>query len=254
LSFDLAVLAALGLYPDLAWVVVCVALAAFAQSLSGFGFALIAVPLMTVVLEPHVAVVVATMVGAVSTTVQAWTDRRHVARDVSARLATAAFLGMPIGSVLFLVVSADTLRLLVGIAVLVATAMLARGSRLEAPPDRLDWAMGAVSGVLATSTSTNGPPLVLALQARAMAPDTFRATINTVFALSNIGALAFFVGAGKVNGDGLVGAAVALPSMFAAVRLGYAARPHVAGQRFRRLVLALLMLAGVSAIVASFAP
>ncbi|MFM8625537.1 MAG: sulfite exporter TauE/SafE family protein [Actinomycetota bacterium] len=253
MSAHLGVVADLGFFPEIVWIVACVAVAAFAQSLSGFGFALIAVPLMAVVLEPRVAVVVATMVGAVSTIVQAWADRRHAVRDVSMRLTAAAFLGMPIGSVLFLVVSADTLRLLVGIAVLAAAVLLVRGFRLDAPSGRLDWVMGAVSGVLATSTSTNGPPLVFVLQARGMAPDSFRATINTVFALSNIGALAFFIGAGKVNADGLVGFAVALPAMLVAMRLGYAVRPHVEGQRFRRLVLALLTLAGVSAILASVA-
>ncbi|MFM9226915.1 MAG: hypothetical protein ACKOQ1_09895, partial [Actinomycetota bacterium] len=65
MSAHLGVVADLGFYPEIIWIVACVAVAAFAQSLSGFGFALIAVPLMTVVLEPRVAVVVATMVGAV---------------------------------------------------------------------------------------------------------------------------------------------------------------------------------------------
>ena len=238
---------------EIVWIVACVGVAAFAQSLSGFGFALIAVPLMTLVLEPSVAVVVATMVGAVSTVVQAWTDRRHAEREVWSRLTLAAFVGMPVGAVLFLVVSAGTLRLLVGLAVLVAAVVLVRGFRLEQPSRGLDWAMGVVSGVLATSTSTNGPPLVFVLQARGMDPSGFRATINTVFALSNIGALAFFVGAGKVNAEGLIGFAVAIPSMLLAMRLGYAVRPRVEGERFRRLVLTLLTLAGVSAIVASFA-
>lgn len=238
---------------EIVWIVACVGVAAFAQSLSGFGFALIAVPLMTSVLEPKVAVVVATMVGAVSTVVQAWTDRRHAVREVWSRLTIAAFLGMPVGAALFLVVSAGALRLMVGVAVLTAAAVLVRGFRLDQPSGRLDWAMGALSGVLSTSTSTNGPPLVFVLQARGMDPAEFRATINTVFALSNVGAIAFFVGTGKVNAEGLVGFAVAIPSMLLAMRLGYAVRPHVEGERFRRLVLTLLTLAGVSAIVASFA-
>lgn len=238
---------------ELVWIVVCVGIAALAQTLSGFGFALISVPLMTVVLSPQVAVVVATMVGAVSTLVQAITDRADADRGTVTRLTVAAYAGMPLGFVVFLVVSEGVLRFVVGVAVLVAALILVRGFRLEAPSAALDRAMGFASGVLATSTSTNGPPLVFVLQARGMSPATFRATINVVFALSNIGALAFFIGGGKIDRDGLVGFAAALPSMLVAMRIGYALRPRVDGDRFRRLVLGLLMLAGLSAIVASFA-
>ena len=46
--------------------------------------------------------------------------------------------------------------------------------------------VGFVSGVLNTSLSTNGPPLVFGLQARHLGAAPFRATISTVFAFSNI--------------------------------------------------------------------
>lgn len=238
---------------ELIWIAACVGLAACAQTLSGFGFALISVPLMTVVLSPQVAVVVSTMVGAVSTLVQAVADRRDADRSAVMRLTIAAYAGMPIGFGVFLVVSEGVLRFVVGVAVLIAALVLVRGFRLESPSVVLDGVMGFVSGVLATSTSTNGPPLVFVLQARGMSPQVFRATINIVFALSNIGALTFFVAGGKIDGDGLVGFAVALPAMLLAMRIGYALRPRVEGDRFRRLVLGLLILAGMSAIAASFA-
>jgi len=237
---------------ELVWIAVCVGIAALAQTLSGFGFALISVPLMTVVLSPQVAVVVSTMVGAVSTLVQAVTDRRDADRPTVTRLTVAAYVGMPFGFLVFLLVSEGVLRFVVGVAVLVAAVVLVRGFRLETPSAALDAVMGFASGVLATSTSTNGPPLVFVLQARGMSPSAFRATINVVFALSNIGALAFFVGGGKIDREGLLGFAVALPSMLVAMRLGYALRPRVEGDRFRRLVLGLLTLAGLSAIAASF--
>ena len=51
---------------DLAWIAGCIAFASFAQSLSGFGFSLLAVPLMTLVVSPRDAVVVATIIGMIS--------------------------------------------------------------------------------------------------------------------------------------------------------------------------------------------
>ncbi|MDT5369868.1 MAG: hypothetical protein QOC62_4299, partial [Mycobacterium sp.] len=117
---------------------------------------------------------------------------------------------------------------------------------------RLEYAAGFLSGVLNTSLSTNGPPLVFALQSRNLTPARFRGTISSVFTASNIGALALFIGAGKVNRDGLVTTAVAFPAMLLGQAVGWPVRRHVDGERFRRLVLVLLVLAALSVLVSAF--
>jgi uncharacterized membrane protein YfcA len=78
---------------------------------------------------------------------------------------------------------------------------------------------------------------------------TFRATISTVFALSNIGGLALFIASGKITRDGIVAAAVTIPAMLVGQLLGFPIRKHVHGERFRWLVLLLLVAAAISAII-----
>ena len=73
---------------------------------------------------------------------------------------------------------------------------------------------------------------------------TFRATISTVFALSNVGGLALFIAPGKITRDGIVAAAVTIPAMLFGQLLGFPIRKHVHGERFRWLVLLLLMAVG----------
>ena len=192
---------------ELAWIAGCIAFASFAQTLSGFGFSLLAVPLMTLVVSPRDAVVVATIIGAISTTSQAVIDRKHVDSSIAKRLILASYAGMPFGLTAFIFVSETGLRLVLGVVVISAAVLLLRGFRLRDDSHHLDWLFGIVSGFLSTSTSTNGPPLVFLMQARQLAPATFRATINTVFAVVNVGALALFVSAGKVNGNNLSGVA-----------------------------------------------
>ena len=89
---------------DLAWIAGCIAFASFAQSLSGFGFSLLAVPLMTLVVSPRDAVVVATIIGMISTTSQAFFDRKHVDRAIAKRLVLASYAGMPFGLMAFIFV------------------------------------------------------------------------------------------------------------------------------------------------------
>ena len=90
------------------------------------------------------------------------------------------------------------------------------------------------------------------MQARQLDPATFRATINTVFAVVNVGALALFISAGKVNNNNLLGVAVALPALGVAMVCGYAVRRNITQERFNNIVIFLLFLSAVSVIVSAF--
>ena len=120
------------------------------------------------------------------------------------RMTIGAYVGMPLGLLVYVSVDDNVLRFLLGLAVLVAAVMLALRVNLHHVGPRLDYGSGFISGVLATSLSTNGPPLVFVLQARQLSAVRFRATISTVFALSNVGGLALFIASGKITRDGLV--------------------------------------------------
>jgi uncharacterized membrane protein YfcA len=228
---------------------VAVFVAAFMQIVAGFGFALLAVPLMTLAIEPKVAVVVSTLTGIFVTSWQAYKDRALSDKVLVKRMTIGAYVGMPLGLLVFVSVDDNVLRFLLGVAVLVATVLLALRVNLHHVGPRLDYGAGFISGVLATSLSTNGPPLVFALQARQLPAAPFRATISTVFALSNIGGLALFIASGEITRDGIVAAAVTIPAMLFGQLLGFPIRKHVHGERFRWLVLVLLAAVAVSAIV-----
>jgi uncharacterized membrane protein YfcA len=223
--------------------------AAFMQIVAGFGFALLAVPLMTLAIEPKIAVVVSTLTGIFVTSWQAYKDRALADKVLVKRMTIGAYIGMPLGLLVFVSVDDNVLRFLLGLAVLVAVVLLALRINLHHVGPHLDHSSGFVSGVLATSLSTNGPPLVFALQARQLPAATFRATISTVFALSNIGGLALFIASGQITRDGIVAAAVTVPAMLCGQLLGFPIRKHVHGERFRWLVLLLLVAAAISAIV-----
>jgi uncharacterized protein len=223
--------------------------AAFMQIVAGFGFALLAVPLMTLAIEPKIAVVVSSLTGIFVTSWQAYRSRAEADMMLVRRMTISAYVGMPLGLLVFLTVEDNVLRLLLGIAVLVAVVLLVMRVNLHHVGPRLDYGAGFISGVLNTSLSTNGPPLVFALQARQLAPATFRATISTVFALCNIGGLTLFVASGKITRDGLVAAAVTIPAMLIGQLLGFPIRRHIHGERFRWLVLLLMVAAAISAIV-----
>lgn len=236
---------------ELAFLVLAVLFAGFMQILAGFGFALLAVPLMALALSTQEAVVISTVLGLLSSSIQTAKGFREADWLVVRRVTIAAMAGIPFGFVLYEQLSAQTLKLILGIGVLVAVYLLARGVDFVGKGPIVEWSAGFVSGALASSLSTNGPPLVFALQGRRMPIAVFRSTINAVFVISGAATAVLFAVAGDFDRRVGIGIAASLPALMLGVIAGFRARPLFDETRARHLVLILLALAGLSALVGS---
>lgn len=235
---------------DLVLVAVIVGCAACAQMVSGFGFALMAVPMMGLVIDVKTAVVVSTICGTASNTYQAVFDRKHRDDRLVTTLLVASFVGMPIGLLVLKHVDVAVLQVAIGGLVLVALIAVVRNSDGKRnAPTAFNWIAGFVSGVLATSTSTNGPPLVLLLRSKGLPPDVFRATINTVFSGVAIVSIVVFAAAGRVTSEVLVGALVAVPGLVIGMATGARVRGLLPDTLFWRLVAIVLAGTALSSIV-----
>jgi uncharacterized membrane protein YfcA len=227
-------------------------LAAFAQSVSGFGSALVAVPLLSVLAGPRTAVVAITVLSIAMTALATVRERRHVQWRVAGTLAAAGLVGMPVGLVLLTALDARALTLVIAALVLVVTVMLARGWSVRPGP----WARrsaGVLSGAMLTSTGMNGPPLVITLQALRLRSDAFRATLQAVFCAQDVAAVAGFVAVGQLNRTVLVAVAAGLPGLPLGWLLGDRVFTRIDQDVFRRVVLGMLVVsalaAGASAVV-----
>ena len=228
-----------------------VGIAAFVQSISGFGLALLSVPLMSLFADVRLSVVVVNLIGLVTTSAQAWKEREYAEKRLAIRITLAAIVGMPFGFIAFVFLSETVLKIGLGIVVLVITLLLLRGFTVRSSSQAMDWMFGSISGALSTSVGTNGPPLVFLFQARQLTQEVFRATISRIFIFSNVVTVSIFLVAGKVTLQSLIAAAISLPVLFVAIFLGFRTRRYVDQQRFRILVLVLLTISGFSTIVSA---
>ncbi len=228
-----------------------VLITAIIQSVAGFGFSLLAVPLMVLFVDLRQAVIVATLLGTVSNFGQAWQLRHHQHKPIAYRFILASCIGAPFGFALFRFGNQSAMKVLLGVAVLFGVWMLARGRDLQNAHVSLDWTMGVLSGVLLLATSTNGPPIVFTLQARRLEPDVQRATLNLIFSVTAVFSLAVFALSGKIHADELNVALIATPIMLLGVYVGVILRKHINAVVFRKLVLILLTLGGLSSIASA---
>lgn len=220
--------------------------AAVIQAVTGFGFALIAVPLLAVVLGPAPAVVATTAVSLLLSVAIVWDDWDHIRWPEMAVLSVAGIAGMPLGLWVLTEVPERVLTAVIAVVLLASTALVAFGARLR-DNRATEVAVGVTSGALLTSTGMNGPPLVVAFQAQGMPPRPFRGTLSAVFLAQGLAAISLLAVKGQVAGEALTAVAIGLPML----ALGWIVGNHLFNRLdalvFRRIVLAMLV---VSALIA----
>jgi uncharacterized protein len=230
---------------DVVLVAAVVALAAGLQTVTGFGFALLAVPLMSLVVPPETAVVIAASLGLLTSTGQAWAERAHADRRTVAWMLAGAAIGAPFGFLVLVVTTERQLRLALVVVIVTFLVLEVSGVRLARPSRRVDAGAGLVSGALNTALATNVPPLVMALHARRLPPPGFRGTLSTVLAGSGLLTVALFAVGGRYDADIAVTLAVSVPGMAVGFVLGLSHRGRIGPERFRQVVTTLLAVTAV---------
>jgi uncharacterized membrane protein YfcA len=231
---------------------------AAAQSATGFGFALVASPALLAVLEPYEAVTVLCLLGIVlSLLVIADGGPRTVRWRLLIPMLLAALPGLALGVLALDALPKAALQLGVGVAVVAAALVQLRRRRPPAPaasgrpPLGPAVATGITSGVLTTSISVSGPPIVLWLESRGLRPGELRTSLSAAFLVLNVAGGAALVAAGGARATPGLGLLLPLVALVATGHLaGAAVFRRLDAETFRMVVLALVVAAGVASAAA----
>jgi len=222
----------------LAGIAGAVCLAGCIQGVLGFGFGLVAMGLLPLLLGVKGAVpVVATMALLVNSTLLYRFRDSFSLRD-AAPLIGPAIVGIPIGVFALRSWSGDALMVALGILVLAYVAWgLSRATVPQLGP-RAGAALGLVAGVLGGAFSTAGPAAVVWVSSQPWPSRQLRATLVGLFAIGGSLQVALLTHAGLVNMDTLKVSAVALPAAALGSLLGAKLGDRVPQAQFRRIMLA----------------
>lgn len=230
-------------------VILLAAVAAFIQALSGFGFSLFIVPFLALLIGPKDTVLLANLLSTVSNAVQATHLRHHAERRTALILMAGSCVGMPVGLAVLLLVDAQALQLIIAGMVILFTLLLMRGVALHSAGLFGDLAAGVTSGILNTSTSMSGPPVVLYLQGRGLTPQHFRATVSMFFFVTSLIGVALLLATGNAKPYVFAAFALAIPAVILGQRVGNLMFKRVDAVFFRRMVFGILLVSGAVAIV-----
>ncbi len=229
-------------------------LAGLTQGITGFGFVMVAGPLLSAITDPKLAV--PAMI--IQTSATNLIILLHARSDLRVRrmwlLALSGMVGVPAGTLVLLVVDAAVLRLLMGLIVTVAAIAMLLGWRRSFRKElAVSLPVGFASGALNSSTGLAGPPVVLFYTNQALRAREFRANAVAHFTMLNVVTIPSFYLAGLFTRTALVYGTQLLPATLAGVLTGIAIHRWLPERLFNRLALSLVVAAGVTAVTAGLA-
>jgi len=171
------------------WPVLIIAAVAagLARGFSGFGAALIFVPLASAVVPPQVAVPMLLVVDGVMTVGLIPAAARAADRRDVLTMALGALIGVPAGTVLLTSLDPLTIRWSIVVIVVVLLAVLTSGWRYHGRPRApLTVMVGMVAGLFSGVAQIGGPPVVAYWLGGAIPAKVVRANIILYFAISTV--------------------------------------------------------------------
>jgi hypothetical protein len=227
-----------------------VVMASFVRGLTGFGFAIVATPLLALVYPPAIAVPVATLLqipSGLPTVLHDW-------KDTNFRAAATAWIGgLPAlvpGVFLLGSVPADVMRLMVGGAVVFSTVALAFGRKLDRDPKTYElMGAGALSGLMQGAVAMAGPPVILLILASSWSAARCRATLSFVFLLLGTASLVFGTIHGIVTKQSILIAAVTVPGLLLGQMVGSYLFVRIEAKRYRSISTVCVAVTGVLVVI-----
>ncbi|MEP7262511.1 MAG: sulfite exporter TauE/SafE family protein [Usitatibacter sp.] len=220
------------------------------RSTLGFGEALVAVPLLALVLPVKVAAPIAVLLSITVAAVIVAQDWRHVQVRSAVPLVLSTLIGIPLGLLLLRSVSEPIVKGLLGAMVVgfAVSALRSRGS-YELTDDRLAWLFGVSAGVLGGAYGMNGPPLVVYGALRRWSPEHFRATLQGYFLPASVIGMIGYWAAGLWTPSVSRYYLLSLPTALLAIVLGRRINRRVDARRFSVYVHAGLIVSGAGLVL-----
>lgn len=221
-------------------------LAGLARGFSGFGGALIFMPLASALVGPRVATVALLLADAVMTAPMLPNGWRNANRRETFVMLAGAVAGVPAGAAALAHLPPLTVRWGICALVFAMLVLLASGWRYRGRPKApLTVAVGAVAGFFGGAAQLSGPPVVAYWLGGALPAERMRASIVLYFALGSVLSAASYYFNGLFVTQAFVVAALAGPSFGLGLLIGARLFGLASEETFRRICLGLIAAAAI---------
>ena len=224
--------------------------AATIAALTGFGYALLATPILVLLLPPRIVVPVVLQSSIVLLCLLSFEARADMDWKKIGRWTVGALPGMWVGGYALWLVEDGPMRALIGVITLLGAAITWLRPGLPWPRE-WPFAIGAglLSGIMAGASGMSGPPVVLFGLKQNWPHRVLRSSLIGYFAVVHLLALLVLRQFGMVSGQTMALGCAVLPGLFVGFACGMKWRKRVDQKVFRSIALVLLCTMGTLALL-----
>lgn len=221
-------------------------LGAFTQSMTGFGSALVAMSVLPSLLGLPIATPLVAATGLVLETLLTLRYRQSLRLDAIWRLLIAALVATPLGVILIRNVDEGIALFILGLLLVAYSLYALIGFRLPSLTHPIwAWLTGALSGLLGGAYNTAGPPVVVYGNCRAWDAAQFKSNLSSFFVINSLFVTATHIAGGSFTPEVTCTILLCLPATVLGFLLGQSMDKWIDPQRFRQIVLVLLIALGL---------
>ncbi len=220
--------------------------ASLVRSSLGFGDAVVAMPLLAILLPLKTATPLVAFMGPTIAVLILARNWRKGDLKTALSLVLASFAGIPVGVYGLTRLPEPPLKIVLGTIILLygLLGLLRPSLRITKEKSGVPWAVGFGAGILGGAYNTSGPPVVAYGVLRGWTPERFRTTLQGFFLPTGLMVLVGHGVAGLWTGDVLKLLLVSLPGLFLGFLIGERINRKLPPGRFNRLVYVFFLLMG----------
>lgn len=232
---------------------IIVFLAAFIQGLAGFGYALVATPLLTLIFGAKSAVMMVILLSVATNIGVLLSVRRHIEVKRLMFMGLGGILGIPLGAYGLSRLDPMVIKIAIVAMAVPFAVLLILGHSRHFKRDRAGCiGAGFVSGLIGASTSFSGPPVVLFLLNQGSHKEKFVGTLAAYFLFINLASIAALSSLSMLTADLLIKSALLLPALILGVSVGVRLLPKINAIVFRRLAASVVCVSAFVVVATIF--
>lgn len=229
-------------------VMLTVFVSAFLRCMAGFGFALAAVPLLSLMMPPIEAVTLAVLMQILIGIPEVYLLHADAHRPTLLRLILGSLLGTPIGIAAIVALNPDVARVLIAVAILAGLLVLTQPKTATVHPSNgLAFIAGMASGTFSGLAAMPGPPAVTYYLSAGTTPDQTRASLLLFFLVVSLIAAPGLALSGGINQHTLLLLLLSLPALAIGAWCGTEMFKRLNNDQYRRIAISLMALSAMIA-------
>ena len=227
-----------------------IALAGFTQGLTGFGSALVSVPLLSLLVGAQTAVPIAGIFGWIVTFPIVWKMRHSIQRKVGLILFAGSIPASFMGAKLLASLPSHYILITMGLVLIASSIHSLRSTKPLFQKTSVPVTVGAgfTSGLLGASVGESGPPVIAYTSMQPWSADEIKSTLAFFFMLQMIGANIGFYNEGLITAEVLDYVMSAMPAFIIGLAGGMTAYHFMQKYKidYHKIVHGFLLFMGIA--------